>query len=364
MRGEGMFIDRAVIRVEAGTGGSGAEAFRRESGVPRGGPSGGDGGKGGDILLVADANLSTLLDFRYRAEYRAERGGHGEGSNRTGRDGQSLELRVPPGTVATDADTGELLGELLADGDRLVVARGGRGGRGNARFATATRQAPTRWEPGGEGEVRRVELELKLIADVGLVGEPNAGKSTLLSSVSGARPRVAPYPFTTLTPNLGVVQLSDYRTFVVADIPGIIEGAHEGRGLGLQFLRHIERTRTLAFLVPVDDPDPQGVYDRLRAEIRAHSASLARKPHCVVLTKTDLLEPGSEPPPLRAPAAWGSFAISAVAGFGLDPLLEGLWKRAREEREVEEEVWGDDGGSGPEDAPDPGEGDAWMPDRP
>lgn len=337
MKGDGLFIDRAVIRVEAGTGGSGAEAFRRESGVPRGGPSGGDGGKGGDIILHADSNLSTLLDFRYRAEYRAERGGHGEGSNRTGRDGASLELRVPPGTVVRDADTEEFLGELLRDGDRLVVARGGRGGRGNARFATATRQAPTRWEPGGEGEVRRVELELKLIADVGLVGEPNAGKSTLLSSISAARPRVAPYPFTTLTPNLGVVHLSDYRTFVVADIPGIIEGAHEGRGLGLQFLRHIERTRTLAFLIPVDDPDPQAVYDRLRAEIRAHSRALIRKPHCVVLTKMDLLGPGAEPPPLDAPSAWGIFAISAVAAQGLDPLLEGLWRRAREERREEDE---------------------------
>jgi GTPase len=325
-----------VIRVEAGTGGSGAEAFRRESGVPRGGPSGGDGGKGGDITLHADSNLSTLLDFRYRAEYRAERGGHGEGSNRTGKDGASLELRVPPGTVVRDADSGEFLGELLKDGDRLLVARGGRGGRGNARFATATRQAPTRWEPGGEGEARRVELELKLIADVGLVGEPNAGKSTLLSSISAARPRVAPYPFTTLTPNLGVVHLSDFRTFVMADIPGIIEGAHEGKGLGLQFLRHIERTRTLAFLVPVDDPDPQGVYDRLRAEILAHSEALARKPHCVVLTKMDLLEPGAGAPILEASSAWGTFAISAVAGQGLDPLLEGLWRRARDERRAEE----------------------------
>lgn len=352
MRGDGLFIDRAVIRVEAGTGGSGVEAFRRESGVPRGGPSGGDGGKGGDVVLRVDANLSTLLDFRYRAEYRAERGGHGEGSNRTGKDGATLELRVPPGTVARDAESGDFLGELLEEGDSLVVARGGRGGRGNARFATATRQAPTRWEPGGEGEARKVELELKLIADVGLVGEPNAGKSTLLSAISGARPRVAPYPFTTLTPNLGVVQLSDFRTFVTADIPGIIEGAHEGKGLGLQFLRHIERTRTLAFLVPVDAPDPEVVYRRLRDEVGAHSASLARKPHCLVLTKMDLLEPGAPPPEVEAPEAWGTFAISAVAGHGLDPLLEGLWKRAREEREEEEQEEG---------VGDP-EGDTWISD--
>lgn len=337
-----MFIDRAEIRVVAGTGGSGAEAFRREAGVPRGGPSGGDGGRGGDVVLVVDPNLSTLLDFRYRAEYRAGRGGHGEGNNRTGRDGESLELRVPPGTVVRDADSGEFLGELLRPGDRLVAARGGRGGRGNARFATATRQAPTRWEPGGEGEERRLELELKLIADVGLVGEPNAGKSTLLAAVSRARPRVAPYPFTTLTPNLGVVELSGFRSFVLADIPGIIEGAHEGRGLGLQFLRHIERTRTLAFLIPVDTPDPQVVYDRLRNEVSAYSRDLAAKPHCVVLTKTDLLEEGGAEPVVVAPGSWGTFAVSAAAGRGLEPLLEGLWRKAREEREEDEMASGVD----------------------
>jgi GTP-binding protein len=230
-----MFIDSAVIEVAAGTGGSGAEAFRREMGVPRGGPSGGDGGKGGDVVLEADPQLSTLLDYSYRKHYKAERGQHGEGSNKTGRDGADTVLKVPLGTIARDADSGELLGEILARGERLVVARGGRGGRGNARFATSTRQAPTRWEPGAEGEMRRLELELRLIADVGLVGEPNAGKSTLLASVSDARPRIADYPFTTLAPNLGVVKLEGHRTFVMADIPGIIEGAHEGKGLGLQF---------------------------------------------------------------------------------------------------------------------------------
>ncbi|HEX6938032.1 MAG TPA: GTPase ObgE [Longimicrobiales bacterium] len=325
-----MFVDYAVINVYAGTGGSGAEAWRREAGVPRGGPAGGDGGKGGDVVLRADRQLSTLLDYRYQQHYRAERGQHGMGKNRTGRDGADLVLRVPPGTVVKDADTGEELGELLEDGDELVVARGGRGGRGNAAFATATRQAPTYWEPGEEGEERRIALELKLIADVGLVGQPNAGKSTLLSAISAARPKIADYPFTTLEPNLGVVQLSGSRTFVVADIPGIIEGAHAGRGLGLRFLRHIERTRTLAYLIPVDAADVQDEYRLLREELRSYSAELADKPHCVVLTKMDVLAPGEAPPAIDAPDAWGVYAISAVSRQGLGDLLEGLYAHVRE----------------------------------
>ncbi|MBX6365459.1 MAG: GTPase ObgE [Gemmatimonadetes bacterium] len=339
-----MFVDYAVIHVVAGTGGSGAEAWRREMGVPRGGPAGGNGGKGGDVVLRADAQLATLLDYRYQQHYRAERGEHGQGKNRTGRDGADLVLRVPPGTVVRDADTGELLGELIADGDVLVAARGGRGGRGNAAFVTATRQAPTYWEPGEEGEERRIALELKLIADVGLVGKPNAGKSTLLAAVSAARPKIADYPFTTLTPNLGVVRLSDLRTFVMADIPGIIEGAHEGKGLGLRFLRHIERTRTVAFLIPVDAEDPQAEYEALREEVRAYSSELAEKPHCVVLTKTDLLAPGEVPQPPVAPDAWGSYAISAATGHGVPALLEGLWGHVREvvaeeREEPEPEEW-------------------------
>lgn len=338
-----MFVDRAVIEVRGGVGGSGAEAFRRESGVPRGGPSGGDGGKGGDVVLEVDAQLSTLLDFRYQRHYHAPRGQHGEGSDRTGRSGEDLVLRVPPGTVARDADTGALLGELLEPGQRLVVARGGRGGRGNARFATATEQAPRRWEPGEEGEERNLLLELKLIADVGLVGEPNAGKSTLLSSVSAARPKVADYPFTTLTPNLGVVSLSGFRSFVVADIPGIIEGAHEGKGLGHQFLRHVERTRALAILVPVDSADPQAEYDGLRAELDAYSEALGRTPHCLVLTKTDLLGPGGTPPEVAAPDAWAVFHVSAVTRSGLTELLEGLWRKVGAIQQAEagedDEAW-------------------------
>jgi GTP-binding protein len=330
-----MFVDRVVIEVQAGPGGSGAEAFRREKGVPRGGPAGGDGGRGGDVVLEADSNLSTLLDYSYQRHYKAERGMHGEGSNKTGRSGEDALLRVPPGTVVRDAESGEFLGEVLADGDRLVVARGGRGGRGNARFKSATRQAPRRWERGGEGEARTLELELKLIADVGLVGEPNAGKSTLLASVSAARPKIADYPFTTLTPNLGVVKVGDFRTFVLADIPGIVEGAHEGRGLGHQFLRHIERTRTLALVVPVDAEDPQAEYDRLRTELREYSPVLAETPHCLVVSKIDLLAEGDPIPQVDAPAAWGRFAVSSVSRRGLDELLEGLWARARAEAEAE-----------------------------
>jgi len=324
-----MFVDYAEIQVIAGTGGSGAEAFRREMGVAHGGPSGGDGGRGGHVILRADPQLWTLLDHRYQQHYRAERGQHGQGKNRTGRDGEDLYVRVPVGTVVRDAETGELLGELTTPGQELVVARGGRGGRGNARFATPTRQAPRYWEPGEEGEQRRIALELKLIADVGLVGQPNAGKSTLLAAVSAATPKIADYPFTTLTPNLGVVSLSGARSFVIADIPGIIEGAHEGRGLGHRFLRHIERTRTLAYLIPVDTDDVQAEYELLRSELRRYSPELADKPHCVVFTKMDMLPSGTATPEVHAPDAWGTFAISAVARRGLDELLEALWQRVQ-----------------------------------
>jgi GTP-binding protein len=324
-----MFVDRSVIEVMAGTGGSGSEAFRRETGVPRGGPSGGDGGKVGDVILTADSQLTTLLDYSYRRHYKAQRGMHGEGSNRTGKSGEDLILRVPPGTVAYDAETGELLGELLEEGESVTIARGGRGGRGNARFKTATNQAPTRWEPGVEGEERTVRLELKLIADVGLVGEPNAGKSTLLATVTAARPKVAAYPFTTLEPNLGVVQLSDFRSFVLADIPGIIEGAHEGKGLGHQFLRHIERTRVLLLLVPVDAEDIQAEYDRIRAELEAYSADLAATPFVVALSKVDMLPPEDPLPALDAEGALAVMPLSSVARKHLPELLEKLWQASQ-----------------------------------
>jgi GTP-binding protein len=340
-----MFIDRAVVRVVAGTGGSGASSFARFKYKPKGGPDGGDGGHGGSIYVRGDANLATLLDYRYRNVWKAERGEHGKGKTQTGASSADVFLPVPPGTVVRDADTGELLGEVLHPGDTIRVAKGGRGGRGNARFATPTHQAPREWEPGEEGEDRSVELVLKLIADVGLVGEPNAGKSTLLSVVSAARPKIADYPFTTLEPNLGVVGLSGHRSFVIADIPGIIEGAHQGKGLGLRFLQHVERTRVLAYLIPLDSPDPQSVYERLRHEVRQYSDALAAKPHVVLLTKRDLLPPGDAAPGVQAPEAAGILTVSSVAGTGLEELKEYLWKfvETAKSEEAPVEAWGEEG---------------------
>lgn len=307
-------------------------AFRREKFVPKGGPCGGDGGNGGSIYVKADPHLTTLLDYTYKSHWKAERGEHGKGSNQTGRSGADLYLPVPLGTEVRDARTGELLGEILKPDDVLLVARGGRGGRGNARFATPTHQAPREWEPGEEGEEREIELVLKLIADVGLLGEPNAGKSTLLASLSAARPKIAPYPFTTLTPNLGVVGLSGGRSFVMADIPGIIEGAHTGKGLGDRFLQHVERTRVLAYLVPLDREDWQQGYAMLRAEARAYSDALAAKPHIVVLTKSDLWPPDRPLPEIQAPQARAVLAVSAVARRGLEQLKEALWQLLAEQR--------------------------------
>jgi GTP-binding protein len=331
-----MLIDQAIIHVRSGDGGSGCVSFRREKYVPRGGPDGGDGGRGGDVILVADTHLTTLLDYHYKQQYRAQRGQHGQGKNRTGASGDDMVLRVPPGTVILDADTGDFLGELLKPGDRRVVAKGGRGGRGNASYATPTHQTPREHELGQPGVDRRIELELKLIADIGLVGQPNAGKSTLLSAMSAARPKIAPYPFTTLEPNLGVLKLSEGRTMVMADIPGIIEGAHEGKGLGLKFLRHIERTRTLAYLIPVDVVDHQAEYELLRSELAEHSEELARKPHCIVLSKSDLLEPGTEPSALGAPDSFATYVVSGVSRSGLQDLAEGLWQAVRREIEADE----------------------------
>lgn len=321
-----MFIDRVVVNVKAGDGGSGITSFRREKFVPMGGPDGGDGGKGGDIVIVGDNNLSTLLDYTYRDSWTAPAGDHGSGSNKSGRSGDDVIMPVPIGTVIRDLETSELLGEVLENGDRIIVAKGGRGGKGNSYFATATHQSPREYQPGEDGQTRTLELELKLIADVGLVGQPNAGKSTLLSVISAAHPKIGDYPFTTLAPNLGVVQLSDDRTFVVADLPGIIEGAHEGRGLGLQFLRHIERTRVLAFLIPIDAIDWQTEYDGLRREVEAYSEELAQKPHCVVFTKMDLLGE-MEAPPIEAPDAFAVVTISAAARQGLDGLVATWWSQ-------------------------------------
>ncbi len=319
-------IDRAAIELAAGAGGSGAMSFLREKFKPKGGPDGGDGGRGGSVYIEASPQLSTLLDYKYKAQWRADSGQPGQGSEKTGRSGEDLCLPVPPGTVVIDTANQHTLGEVLVAGDRLLVAQGGRGGRGNARFATATHQAPREWQPGEPGERRRIELVLKLIADVGLLGQPNAGKSTLLSVISQARPKIANYPFTTLEPHLGVALLSQSRTLVVADIPGIIEGAHTGKGLGDRFLQHVERTGVVAYLIPVDEPDPQGVYDLLRGEARQYGGEIADKHHVVVLTKTDLLPDEGAVPSIEAPEADGVLAISAVAHSGLDELKEVLWR--------------------------------------
>src|SRR5213083_1659761 len=321
-----MFIDRVVIQVAAGTGGSGASSFRREKFVPKGGPDGGDGGRGGSVFVRADPNLATLLDYRYHTRWVAERGQHGKGKNMSGKSGDDVFLPVPAGTEIRDPDSGEVLGEMIKPDQTLLVAKGGRGGRGNQHFATPTHQSPREWEPGEAGEERRVELVLKLIADVGLLGEPNAGKSTLLSVISAARPKIADYPFTTLEPHLGVVGLSDGRSLVIADIPGIIEGAHAGKGLGLRFLQHVERTRLMAVLVPVDSADPQATYELLRREAALYSPELAAKPHVAVLTKLDLRPPGSRLPSIVTEGGAPLVGISAVTGAGVPDLLETLWQ--------------------------------------
>ena len=338
------FIDLAVVKVNAGTGGSGACSFARFKFVPKGGPDGGDGGRGGSVWVRADPNLATLLDYTYRSTWNAERGQHGKGKNMTGASGKDVTLPVPPGTVIRDKTGGAVLGEALDPGRPILVAKGGRGGRGNTRFATSTHQAPREWEPGEEGQRRELELELKLIADVGLVGEPNAGKSTLLSVISAARPKIADYPFTTLEPNLGVVGVGKGRSFVVADIPGIIEGAHAGKGLGLTFLRHLERTRLLAFLLPLDQEDPQAVFDRLRREIRLHSEALHRRPYVVIFTKRDLLPSGAGRPRIEAPDALAFSSVSAVAGIGVDGLVKTLERLVDAERAAEVSRVQDDAG--------------------
>ncbi len=324
-----MFIDEVRILVKAGDGGNGCMAFRREKFVPRGGPSGGDGGRGGNVTMVSSPHHNTLLHFRFNPEHRAGRGRHGEGSNRTGRDGADIELEVPPGTVVYDDETGEVLHDFSTSGDRFVVARGGRGGRGNQHFATPTHQAPTEHEPGKPGEEKHLRLELKLLADVGLVGFPNAGKSTLISRISAARPKIADYPFTTLTPNLGVASSGD-KTFVVADIPGLIEGAHEGHGLGIQFLRHVERTRLLAHLVDVSEMsgrDPVEDYEVVMGELESFSPAMAAKPMILVATKMDAAQDPERVERLRALAAGKGlkfFAISSVTGENVDALKHAM----------------------------------------
>jgi GTP-binding protein len=328
------FIDEATIQVKAGDGGNGSAAMRREDNVPRGGPSGGDGGDGGSVVMVADHQLGTLLDFRYQRHYKAPAGEHGRAKDQYGAAGPDLVLRVPVGTVVQDAETGELLADLSTSGDRAVVCQGGKGGRGNIHFATPWNQAPRTAEPGTPGEARTLRLELKLLADVGLLGYPNVGKSTFIARVSRARPKIADYPFTTLVPNLGVVRLSDERTFVIADIPGLIEGAAEGAGLGHQFLRHVERCRALLHIL--DDTyttgpgrSPLEDFDVINAELARYAPDLARKPQVVALNKVDAgTTHGSIDELTAAFAARGHtlLTMSAATGAGTDAVLEALWR--------------------------------------
>ncbi|UCE04422.1 MAG: GTPase ObgE [bacterium] len=321
-----MFIDHAKISVTAGNGGHGVVSFRREKYVPKGGPNGGDGGKGGDVIILADSILQTLLDFRYKRKFKAKSGKHGQGANKTGRSGQNLIIRVPRGTLIKDDETGDVLADLVADNQQVVVAKGGKGGRGNAHFATATNQTPRYAEPGEEGESKQIVLELKLIADVGLIGLPNAGKSTLLSRLSAARPKIADYPFTTLTPNLGIVTYKEHLSFVMADIPGLIEGAHEGKGLGLEFLRHIERTKVIAFLIESISEDIFQVYQVLRNELRLYNCELLTRPSIIVLTKSDLIpSEDSKSLELKKRLDIPCLKISAFTRKGLEELKVTIW---------------------------------------
>ena len=338
-----MFVDEVNIHVEAGHGGRGCLAFRREKFVPRGGPSGGDGGHGGSIYIVASPHTNTLINYRFHPEFAARRGEHGQGSNRTGHTGADLELAVPIGTLVYEKtnDPDEplrLLADLAEADQRVLVARGGRGGLGNAHFATSTNRAPRKVQPGEPGEEKDLRLELKLLADVGLVGFPNAGKSTLIARISAARPKIADYPFTTLTPNLGVVCLSDDRSFVVADVPGLIEGAHRGLGLGHQFLRHLERTKVLVHLIDVSGAsgrDPAADLDIVRRELEAFQPSLAAKPQLVAANKMDAVDDEARVQALEDRArdlGLPFFRISGAAGSGVAELLEAMWSRLAVER--------------------------------
>ena len=322
------FVDQVRILVKAGRGGDGACSFRREKYVPRGGPDGGDGGHGGDVIFVASHRLTTLLDLRYQQHYEAEDGGRGEGSNRHGRNGADVTISVPLGTMIFDDTTQDLLADLTAENQECVAAAGGRGGRGNSHFATSTNRVPTHCEPGTEGEERSLRLELKLLADVGLVGFPNAGKSTLIAAISSARPKIADYPFTTLTPNLGVVRWTEDRSFVVADVPGLIEGAHEGKGLGIRFLRHIERTAYLLHLIDLSEwasEDPVRSFEIMRHELRAYDEELAARPFAVVGTKLDAQGDGTKLEQLRAYCERRHLTfmpVSAATREGLDDLIQ------------------------------------------
>ncbi len=334
-----MFVDEAKIHVKAGDGGHGCVSFRREKYIPKGGPDGGDGGKGGDVYFEAAANLDTLLDFAGKHHWRAPNGGYGQGSNKHGADGEDLIIKVPPGTLIYDTDSDLMIKDLDQVGIRVCICRGGKGGRGNKSFATATNQTPRNATPSQSGQERNLRLELKLIADVGLIGLPNAGKSTLISRCSEARPKIADYPFTTLEPVLGIVELSDYRRFVMADIPGLIEGAHSGAGLGHDFLKHIERTRILVHIVdiaPLDGSEPAANFRAICDELKQYSRTLADKPQVVAANKTDLDPEGKGLTKFRNQIQQDVMAISAVTGAGIRELNEILWQKINEAKTATE----------------------------
>ncbi len=329
-----MFLDYAEIFVKAGKGGDGAVAFRREKYVPKGGPAGGNGGKGGDVILKADENLHTLLDFKYKRKYLAQNGQPGGNSLKDGKSGEDLIIKVPVGTIVKDSETNKILYDFTKNGEEFVVAKGGKGGKGNSNFATPTNQTPRFAEDGKPGEERKIILELKLIADVGLVGFPNAGKSTLISTISAARPKIADYPFTTLKPNLGIVKYKDYKTFTVADIPGLIEGAHLGKGLGHQFLKHIERTRVLLFLIDITSENIEKDYVTLRNELENFNTELIKKKRLIALTKADLL-PEKEAIKIKNKLKLDDYdkeilIISAVSGYNIQTLLDRLWQELKD----------------------------------
>jgi GTP-binding protein len=329
-----MFIDQATITVKAGDGGNGIISFRREKFIPKGGPDGGNGGDGGNVVVRTDVQLTTLMDFRYRRTYTAGYGRHGSGANKTGKSGENIVLRVPPGTIIKNAETDDLIADLVEEGEEIVIAQGGKGGRGNAEFATSTNQAPRKATKGTPGEEMSIQLELKLLADVGLVGFPNAGKSTLISRISAAKPKIADYPFTTLIPNLGLVRYREFQSFVVADMPGLIQGAHEGKGLGIEFLRHIERTRVLVFLIECTDDQPKERYKVLLNELQSFDPELPKKPQIIAITKMDLADARLR----RGISKFGFkkslqvIPISAVTGEGLDLLADAMWKKLHPRR--------------------------------
>ena len=329
-----MFIDQATITIHAGKGGNGIVSFRREKFIPKGGPDGGNGGRGGDIILRADRQLTTLMDFRYKRFYAAEDGQDGMGSNKTGKSAEDVVIRVPAGTIVMDSESGRTWIDLIDDRQEFIIAKGGRGGKGNAEFATPVIQAPRKATKGEPGEEKTIQLELKLLADVGLVGFPNAGKSTLISRISAAKPKIADYPFTTLIPNLGIVYYKEHKSYVVADMPGLIEGAHTGKGLGIEFLKHIERTRLLVMLIECTTEDPKEQYNVLMNELKSFNETLLKRPLIVAITKIDLADDAirKQLKKLKFPKGIPSVQISSATGDGVQKLLDLMWKSLDKQR--------------------------------